>query len=323
MPRVAGRQVPRRVMDPELAALHVLTPNIDIGDISSARRIEREVVLEMRSGAASGEVEVRDTWCPGTGIAPIPVRIYRPHQSAGRVLPALLFVHGGSFVTGGLHTEDTRCERYAAEANCVVVALDYRLAPEHPFPAGFDDCFAVLNWVYAQALELEVDATRIAVGGLSAGGALATGIAARARDEAGPPIVLQMLVFPVLDARADTRSSVQFTDTPVLTADTVTKMWGFYLGAGWPTAAREPPAYASPAHLEDLRTLPPTFIAAAEYDPLRDEALAYAVRLLAQDVSVDLHHYAHTYHSFDGFEAARLTQVARRDQINALRSAFM
>ena len=311
-----------RTMDPELAALHVLTPNIDIADYPAARVREKHLVAEMRSGVPTMDAEVTDTRCARADGSAIPVRIYRPRGSTGRLLPALLFIHGGSFVTGGLHSEDSRSEQYAAQTGCAVVGVDYRLAPEHPFPAGLDDCWTVLQWLAVESGRLEIDPTRIAIGGLSAGGGLAAGLAARARDEDGPPIVLQLLVFPVLDARADSPSVRRFRNAPVLTGPGVETMWRLYLGAEWPGPGT-PPLYSSPAHLADLADLPPTFIAAAEYDPLRDEALAYAGRLLEAGVSVDLRLYAHAYHSFDGFQAARLSQAARHDQMAALRSAFM
>jgi acetyl esterase len=309
----------RRTMDPELAALHVLTPNIEIADYVTARERERHLVAEMRSGVPPVEVDVTDTRCARPDGSVIPVRLYRPRGSAGRILPVLLFIHGGSFVTGGLHSEDSRSEQYAARTGCAVIGLDYRLAPEHPFPAGLDDCWTVLEWLVVESARLEIDPTRIAVGGLSAGGGLAAGLAARSRDAGGPPIVLQLLMFPVLDARGDSGSVRRFRDTPVLTGGGVETMWELYLGPD----RSAPPQYSSPAQLADLSDLPAAFISAAEYDPLRDEALDYASRLLGAGVSVDLRLYAHAYHSFDGFEAARLSQAARQDQVAALRAAFM
>ena len=311
-----------RALDAELAALQVMMPSIDIDDVAAARRIEVGIVQEMRGGDSPRQVQTVDLVCPRPGGGGVPVRIYRPTVRAGRVLPALLFIHGGSFVTGGLHSEDSRCERYAVEADCMVVALDYRLAPEHPFPAGLDDCQLVLTWLVAHADEFNVDTSRVAVGGLSAGGALATGLAARVRDESGPPLVLQLLLFPVLDASAATASAQTFTDTPILTSSMVTSMWRMYLGAEWPQSDREPPRYASAAHLHEVAGLPPVYLCTAEFDPLRDEALRYAQRLLDGGVAVDVRLYARTFHSFDSFEAARLAQIAGREQVDALRAAF-
>ncbi len=311
-----------RALDAELAALQVMMPSIDIDDVAAARLTEVGIVKEMRGSGDARQVDITDLMCPRPGDGGVSIRVYRPHLRTGRALPTLLFIHGGSFVTGGLHSEDSRCERYAVQADCVVVALDYRLAPEHPFPAGLDDCHLVLTWLIAHADELHLDVSRVAVGGLSAGGALATGLAARLRDEEGPPLVLQLLLFPVLDASAGTPSAQAFTDTPILTSSMVASMWRMYLGREWPQTDLEPPRYASAAHLDDVTGLPPVYLCTAEFDPLRDEALRYAQRLLQGSVTVDVRLYARAFHSFDSFEAARLAQSACREQVEALRGAF-
>jgi len=306
-------------MDPELAALRVLIPHIDFADVDRARALEQEVSAEMRSGAPRTDVAVEDTCCLRADGSEIGLRLYRPLQSSRMRMPGLVFLHGGSFITGGLETEEARCEDYAADAECVAVAVDYRLAPEHPFPAGFEDCYTALEWVAEHAEVLGIDANHLAVGGLSAGGALAAGLAARARDIGGPRIVLQMLLFPVLDSQMATNSVQAFTDTPILNSELVASMWSLYLG-GQDSLATD--VYASPAALDQLAGLPPAFISTAEFDPLRDEALMFAQRLLHADVSVELHHYARAYHSFDSLRAARLAGTARRAQIDALRVAF-
>jgi acetyl esterase len=306
--------------------MQVMMPAIDIADVPQARRIEQESVRDMRAARPPvgddlvGVDDLSFTRADGSALA---LRRYVPAQPRRRRAsrPALLFVHGGSFVTGGLHSEDDRCEAYAAGAGCAVFAVDYRLAPEHPFPAALDDCWLALSWIAEHAADLGVDPRRLAVGGLSAGGALAAGLAQRARDVGGPPLALQLLLFPVLDAALDHTSSQLFTDTPVLDRRTVEVMWSLYLGARWRSGG-DLPRYASPAHAADLRDLPAAHICAAEFDPLRDEAVAYAQRLLEQDVSVNLRLYARTFHSFDSFAAARIAGTARRDQIDALKAAF-
>ncbi len=317
---------PRRLFDPELAAMQVMMPAIDIADVPGARRIEQELVREMRAARTSADddaVGVDDLSCARADGSALALRRYLPTQPrqrrAGR--PALLFIHGGSFVTGGLHSEDDRCEAYATGADCAVFAVDYRLAPEHPFPAALDDCWLALTWIAQHAADLGVDPRRLAVGGLSAGGALAAGLAQRARDVGGPPLALQLLLFPVLDAALNNISSRLFTDTPVLDSRTIEVMWSLYLGGRWRRGGR-PPRYASPAHAADLRGLPAAHICAAEFDPLRDEAVSYAQRLLEHEVSVNLRLYARAFHSFDSFAAARLAGTARRDQIDALKTAF-
>jgi acetyl esterase/lipase len=306
--------------------MQVMMPAIDIADVPEARRIEQEMVREMRTtrpSAGDDLVDVDDLSCTRADGSPLALRRYVPAQPRQRRVsrPALLFIHGGSFVTGGLHSEDDRCEAYAAGVGCAVFAVDYRLAPEHPFPAALDDCWLALTWIAEHAADLGVDPRRLAVGGLSAGGALAAGVAQRVRDAGGPPLALQLLLFPVLDAAVDNTSNRLFTDTPVLDRRTVEVMWSLYLGPQWRRGGN-PPRYASPAHAADLRDLPAAHICAAEFDPLRDEAVTYAQRLLEQDVSVNLRLYARTFHSFDCFAAARLASMARRDQMDALKAAF-
>lgn len=296
-------------------------PDIDIDDAVAARQVESRLTAEMRTQAPTGGVDVRDVSCPRPDTTVLSLRLYRP-TGAVLELPALVFIHGGSFVTGDLDTEDSRCRAYAHDAGCAVIAVEYRLAPEHPYPAGVDDCFVAVKWVVAHAAELGVHPGRVAVGGLSAGAALAAATALRARDRGGPVLALQLLLFPVLDARADSRSMRVFDDTPVLTSATIYKMWRAYLGPGWAPGANVIDCYASPAHAADLTGLPATYLCTAEFDPLRDEGLAYAQRLLDSDVTVELHQYPRTFHAFDSFAATRVAQAALADQVRALRTAL-
>jgi acetyl esterase len=317
---------PRRLYDPELAAMQVMIPAMDIADVAGARQIEQDLTREMhaaRTSLGSGLVDVDDLSCSRPDGSALALRRYVPARPRQRRVsrPALLFIHGGSFVTGGLHSEDERCAAYAAAVECAVFAVDYRLAPEHPFPAALEDCWRALTWIAERSAELSLDPRQLSVGGLSAGGALAAGLAQRVRDCGGPPLVLQLLLFPALDATADSVSNRLFTDTPVLVSRTVEVMWRMYLGPEWRRGAA-PPRYASPAHASDLHGLPTAYISAAEFDPLRDEAVSYAQRLLDRGVSVDLRLYARAFHSFDSFTAARLASQARQDQIDALKAAF-
>ncbi|MDX6255836.1 MAG: acetyl esterase [Frankiales bacterium] len=312
----------RRFLDPELAAMQVLMPDIDIADVAAARRIERSLSPRMGTPPGSSDVQATDLACERKDGSLLGVRHYRPASLGRQPLPSLLFIHGGSFVTGGLHTEDARCAEYASTVGCSVVAVDYRLAPEHPYPAGLDDCVVAARWMADQSGVLGIDPTRLGIGGLSAGGALAAGTALRLRDDNAASLAIQLLLFPVLDARADSASCQAFTDVPVLTTASVETMWRLYLGTSWFRGCPDPPTYSSPAHVDDLTGLPPTYICAAQFDPLRDEALAYGLRLLAQGVSVDMRHYARAFHSFDSFTATRLARAAMRDQTDALRAAF-
>lgn len=326
---------PKRAIDPELAALATLIPEIDLADPARSREIERTVVGEMPRGPSADDFESFDLSRPdGSQLA---IALHRPthwEPPPGPPLPVLVFLHGGSFITGGLHSELQRCARYAETTTCAVVSVDYRLAPEDPFPAGLEDCLTVLDWIGNNAGDLGVDRERVAIGGLSAGGALAAGCALRLRDAHAdvvpdsmtPPVgagarsltlVLQMLLFPVLDASMTTRSSREFIDTPILRAATLPGMWQQYL-----EPAAEIPQWASPSLATDVAGSPPTFIATAQFDPLRDEAIQFAQRLLTCDIPVDLHVYARSYHSFDTFHTTRMGRIAHQHQVDSLTAAF-
>lgn len=310
------------MLDPELAAMQVLAPRINIAEVEQARAVEEALAADMRSSERRSDVEATDSTVPGPDGGDIAVRSYRPVTRRRGPLPMLLFIHGGSFMSGGLHTEDTRCEIYAAGAQCVVVAVDYRLAPENPYPAGLDDCLAALAYVRDQAKQLGIDNGRVAVGGLSAGGALATGTAIRSSGDGRPALALQLLLFPVLDASLTTYTAQRYSDTPVLSSSTLRDMWRLYLGSRWSLGQESYPLHSSPAHEPDLSLSPPTYLCTAFSDPLRDEALEHAQRLMQAGVQVDLRLYARGFHSFDSYHSTRLGQAAIRDQIDALRAAF-
>jgi len=282
------------VMDPELAAASVLLERVDVMDQVSARA-NMESLRQGGSSAAiltAGRVEFEDRVVNGSS-SDFRVRIYTPKNREG-MLPLVMFFHGGAFVMGDLESEHSRCLRYAADAGCVVVSVDYRLAPEHPFPAGLEDCFSALQWAIAGADELGIDVRRVAVSGTSAGGALAAGVAQVARDRGGPELALQMLVYPVLDDRMTTDSMAKFSDTPVWDSRNTVSMWIQY-GAGNPPHDK----YAAPGRLDDLAGLPTTCLIVAGYDPLRDEALRYAEALLAAGVQTEVHLISAAYHGFD------------------------
>ncbi len=216
--------------------------------------------------------------CPG-----VRVLVYRPRRPSSRRLPAALRMHGGGFVrlrACSFPAVDASIARLGA----VVVSVDYRLAPANRFPAAPEDCYAVLCWA---CTEPYVDASRIIVTGSSSGGALAASVALMARDRGGPMVTHQLLHVPVLDDRLDTPSMRRFQSTPGFNRTKAEGMWLHYLGEGADRSNTSP--YAAPARANDLSRLPPTFIQVNELDPLRDEGLAYAARLLAAGVPVELY----------------------------------
>ena len=213
-------------------------------------------------------MEIEDRTVPAD--PEVPVRIYCPDRAHG----AIVWLHGGGFVMGDLDTEHPWAVRVAGGSGAVVVSVGYRRAPEHRFPAALDDAYGVLTWVAGHAAELGIDPGRIAVGGHAAGAGLAAAVALRARDQQGPPIRFQLLSQPELDDRQQTWSARNFTGTPFMTRAKVTASWRHYLGS----AAASP--YAAPARAGELSGLPPAYIATAEFDPNRDEAIGYAQRLL-------------------------------------------
>jgi acetyl esterase/lipase len=252
----------------------------------------------------------------------IPIRIYRPYAASGP-RGGVLHIHGGAFVTGDLDISETHCGRMADVADLVVVDVDYRLAPEHPFPTGFEDCYGALAWLAAHAAELGVDPSRIAVGGESAGGGLSAAVALAARDRGGPALAFQLLLYPVLDDSLTSHSVRTMTDTPLWDAPNSALMWDHYLG---PVEQRgEVSPYAAPTRAigtqRGLAGLPPAYILACEHDPLRDEELMYAAELALAGVPVELHLVPGSFHGFDAFP----TQIGKRitaEYLDALRRAL-
>ncbi len=221
----------------------------------------------------------------------IGVRRYRPAGRTGP-LPTYLFLHGGSYWLGSVAEYDPICRAYAAGADCQVVSVDYRLAPEHPFPTGVEDCYAALLWLTGHAAALEVDLDRLAVGGISAGGGLAAALTLMARDRGGPALCFLALDIPSLDLTLSQPSISEFGEGHLLTRRSLVEAVGFYLPD--PDLARHP--YASPLLAEDLTGLPPTFVLTSECDPLRDEGEAYARRLVEAGVAVSTYRAAGHVH---------------------------
>jgi acetyl esterase len=225
----------------------------------------------------------------------VPVRLYRPKDApASAALPALIYFHGGGWVIGDLETHDVLCRQLTAGAGIAVVSVDYRLAPEHKFPAAADDAWAATRWVAAHATDLGVDAGRLAVGGDSAGGNLAAVVALLARDQGGPAIALQVLLYPVTDVAAEAQSYADFADGFMLTRDSMRWFIAHYLN----DRSQATDWRVSPLRAPSLAGLPPTLVVTAGFDPLRDEGDAYARRLREAGVRVDHVCYGGMLHGF-------------------------
>jgi acetyl esterase len=221
----------------------------------------------------------------------VPVRIYRYGGQTGSA-PVVVYCHAGGFALGNLDTDHRQCVELARRARCAVVSVDYRLAPEDPFPAALDDATGVLNWVVDNAAHLGIDPARVAVAGSSAGATLAACLAHRAADGVVPPVVFQLLHQPVLDDRP-TASKKEFRASPAFDGEGAELMWRHYL------AGQSPAPAAVPARRTQLAGLPRAFITCAEIDPFRDEAVEYTLRLLRAGVGTELHVFPGACHGFD------------------------
>ena len=257
-----------------IAPTHTLTPQ----EARSTYR-DRRTVLQPDPQAVAEVLELLADGPHGS----IPLRLYRPMAAtvaaatAKTALPVLVYYHGGGWVIGDLDTHDTLCRELANAAGCAVVAVDYRMGPEHRFPAAIDDAVAAARWVHGQAAALGLDATRIAVGGDSAGGNLAAVVALAARDAGDLPIEFQLLIYPATDMRRNAPSHTTNGQGYLLTQDTIAYFHDHYIT----DAAHDLDWRASPLLHTDLAGLPPALVLTAGFDPLRDEGMAYAVRLTA------------------------------------------
>lgn len=245
------------------------------------------------------------------------IRVYSPSEDPA--LPAVMYFHGGGWVFGDLETHDALCRSLAKEARCVVVSVDYRLAPEHKFPAAIDDCYAATCYVAEHADELGIDPKRMAVAGDSAGGNLAAAVAIKARYENGPALKLQLLIYPAVDPDCNSATCRSFATDFGLTKAAMAWFWGQYLGNK--NDAESP--YASPIQAEDLHGLPPAHVITAEFDVLREEGESYAAKLLEAEVPTTTQRYAGMIHGFIHFRAVfEVGNLAVTDMAAVLKQSF-
>lgn len=302
--------------DPEIADIVPMLPSMDGTDPAATRAFLSEMISQLPAPDTAG-LHIEDRQIRGgPGDPDVTIRIYRPDQVSA---PAAVYtVHGGGFIAGNLDTEQGLGVKLARELGVVVVAVDYRLAPETPFPGPLEDVYAGLLWLSENASELSVDPERIAICGTSAGGGLCAALALLARDRGGPPIAFQFLGVPELDDRLTTASMTTFVDTPLWDRPKAIASWDHYLGPGL-AGTEAVSIYAAPARAADLGGLPPAYVSVMHFDPLRDEGIGYALNMLAAGVTVELHLFPGTFHGSAVVQHAAVSQREQAEMLAVLR----
>ncbi len=309
-------------LDPEIAAVFPQMPALDLTDIPAARTVMMDMLAAANEGVQPSPAVTRtDYMVPGLdGTPDVRVRHYRPAGQPG-VVPCLYWIHGGGHVLGQIEQDDPVMDHIVETVGCGVVSVDWRRAPEHPFPAPMDDCYAGLSWTHRNAAELDLDPDRIAIGGASSGGGSAAGLALLARDRGEIPVCFQLLVYPMLDDRNVTPASLGCTEPRVWNRASNLIGWRCYVGDAAGTDEVSP--YAAPTRATDLTGLPPAYLPVGDLDLFIDEDIEYAQRLQQADVPTELHVYPGGIHGFDLLApGSGLAQRFIRDRDDALRRAF-
>ena len=312
-------------LDPELRVVVEKLPidrPLDLNEIPAARAKMKKMVTTMLANLPAVEgVTSQDQFAPGLqGDPAVRVRVYRPNDQPDK-LPALLWIHGGGYVMGDIEQDDRLMKQMVKRIDCVTVSVDYRLAPEHPFPAPVEDCYAALKWLFAHAVELGVEPSRIAIGGASGGGGLAAGLVLLARDRGEVQVAFQLLIYPMIDDRNVTPASYAITDPRMWNRESNRLGWKAYLGrdGGGPDVS----AYAAAARATDLTNLPPAYIPVGALDLFVDENIEYAQRLIQAGVPTELHVYPGAFHGFDLFApSAKVSKQFKADRDSALKRAL-
>jgi acetyl esterase/lipase len=306
----------RYLVDSELLGVFDTLPTIDLtSELLPAIRAAG-LPLQFEAPAPDASDVVRRT-VPGPKGAPeVAVAIYTPRPRDAS-LPCIFHIHGGGYVTGSTAALEPIHRSLSVKANCCIVSVDYRLAPETRFPGAIEDCYAALSWLFTQAGKLGVDTARIGVMGESAGGGLAAALALLARDRREHSLAFQHLIYPMLDDRTCAQDAHPFAGEFLWTAHNNAFGWSALLGVA--PGSDDVSAYAAAARADDLSGLPPTFISTGALDLFLEEDIEYARRLLRQGVPVELHVYPGAYHGFDFLTNASIAAAARRDSLAALR----
>lgn len=299
-------------IDPALRPILESFPALDLNRDNIVRM--REVIASRPAQRASVDVEEAIVSCPSDDGD---IRLYVYHGSNEPNRPALLWIHGGGYIMGS--AEDDRARIIAAKLKCTVFSVEYRIAPEHPFPAGPNDCYAALRWIYANSASFGIDPNNIAIGGASAGSGMAAGVALMNRDNDNIPLRLQLLLYPMIDNLHATPSG-QIDNHPIWKQSTSFNAWEMYLD-GTPGENASP--YAAASRATDLAGLPPAYICVGSEDLFRDEDLAYANRLIAADVPCELAVFPGVFHGGESFAPkAAVSQRMITSYMTALGDAF-
>jgi acetyl esterase/lipase len=314
----------RHLVDPELLEALDASPSEELTlarlpEIRAARAAEFARVRPTLP--AFPEIEVREEYIPGpSGASDVRVMVYSPKQRP-KPTGALVWIHGGGYVLGTADADELQHKTIVSQVGCTLVSVDYRLAPEHPFPASVEDCYAALAWVHQRASDLGVDPSRIAIGGGSAGGGLAAALGLLARDRGEFAVVFQLLLVPMLDDRTVTDSDPHaYTGEFIWTRAKNLLGWTSLLGKA-PGSPNVSP-YAAPARAASLEGLPATYIGTGALDLFLEEDLEYARRLTRAGVPTELHLYPGAFHGFGRATAARVTHAYQRDFLQALNRAL-
>lgn len=285
-------------LDPQVARVLQAAENSGLPPLETlspdAARAQYEKGSAMVGGRAPEMFAVRDIAVDGPR-GDIGLRVYTPRDPGGEAMPLLIYIHGGGYVIGSLDSHDIPCRHLALNGDCMVISVDYRLAPECPYPGPLEDCWAAVNAIFDQADALGVRRDRIAIGGDSAGGNLATVTCLKARAEGGPDFIYQMLIYPGTDRTRSQPSQSELADGYRLTRSLLDWFMNHYFD-GAPADPNDP--YSSPLHADDLSGLPPALVVSAGYDPLRDEDIAYYEKLRAHGNAAEHLHYPGMIHGF-------------------------
>ncbi|MCU5601409.1 alpha/beta hydrolase [Bacillus wiedmannii] len=302
---------------PELKQAFSQFPGFQLeGDLEASRSLLSNPHLEK-----SELVHMTKRMIPGAAGEMV-VKIYEPVEKNLDKLPAMLWIHGGGYVMGHPDMDDVLCERFVQTAECVVVSVNYRLAPENPYPAAIEDCYAGLVWMTNEADSLGIDVNRVAIAGASGGGGLTAALALMARDKGGPSIIFQMPLYPMLDSHNITPSSYEIIEeNATWNRSNNLTAWNMYLGKKNDTNEQSP--YAVPSRADNLAGLPPTYTCVGQLDLFRDEIIEYVTRLAQAGVDVEFHLYPGCFHCFEVLvPEAEVSQRASQNYFDAMARAL-